>query len=90
MDYGWTLAFVADVPLSSSREPRSVGIDLIQASERNPARVVIAGGGVAALEALLALRSFSRTHFEIDLVAPDADFHRRPLSVGEQIGRAHV
>jgi sulfide:quinone oxidoreductase len=86
VDYGWTLAFVADVPLSSSREPRSVGIDLIQASERNPARVVIAGGGVAALEALLALRSFSRTHFEIDLVAPDADFHRRPLSVGEPFG----
>src|SRR4051794_34902678 len=58
-----------------------MGTQLIEASERDPARVVIAGGGVAALEALLALRSLSRTHFEIHLVAPDDAFHARPLSV---------
>ena len=63
-----------------------MGTDLIQASERTPARVVIAGGGVAALEALLALRAISPTRFEIDLVAPDAEFHGRPLSVGEPFG----
>jgi sulfide:quinone oxidoreductase len=63
-----------------------VGIDLIQASERTPARVVIAGGGVAALEAVLALRALSATHFEIDLVAPDTEFHGRPLSVAEPFG----
>ena len=63
-----------------------MGIDLIQASERTPARVVVAGGGVAALEALLALRAISKTHFEIDLVAPDSEFHGRPLSVAEPFG----
>jgi sulfide:quinone oxidoreductase len=70
-----------------------VGIDLIQASERTPARVVIAGGGVSALEAVLALRAISTTHFEIDLISPDTEFHGRPLSVGEPFGlveRRHV
>jgi sulfide:quinone oxidoreductase len=63
-----------------------VGTDLIEASERTPARVVIAGGGVAALEAVLALRALSPTHFEIELVAPDSEFHGRPLSVAEPFG----
>ena len=63
-----------------------MGIDLIQASEREPARILIAGGGVAALEALLALRAIAPTHFEIDLLAPDAEFHGRPLSVAEPFG----
>lgn len=60
--------------------------DLIEASEQTPTRVLIAGGGVAALEAVLALRSLSKTHFEIDLIAPDAEFHGRPLSVAEPFG----
>jgi sulfide:quinone oxidoreductase len=64
----------------------SVATDLIEATERTPARVVIAGGGVAALEAVLALRALSPTHFEIDLVAPDDEFHGRPLSVAEPFG----
>ena len=85
-DYGEALAIDADVRLPAAREPRCVGIDLIETSERTPARVVIAGGGVAALEAALALRSISPTHFEIDLVAPDAEFHGRPLSVAEPFG----
>ena len=63
-----------------------MGINLIQASEREPARVVIVGGGVAALEALLALRALAPAHFEIHLVAPDAEFHGRPLSVAEPFG----
>src|SRR4051794_19739879 len=58
-----------------------VGTDLIQATEREPARVLIAGGGVAALEAVLALRSMSKTHFTIDLIADERTFHMRPLSV---------
>jgi NADH dehydrogenase FAD-containing subunit len=40
--------------------------------------VVIAGGGVAGLEALLALRGRAR----LTLVAPDRDFVYRPLAVG--------
>jgi sulfide:quinone oxidoreductase len=63
-----------------------VGIDLIEASEREPARVVVAGGGVAALEAVLALRALAPTEFEIELVTPDLEFHPRPLSVAEPFG----
>ena len=44
-----------------------------------PHHVVIAGGGVAALEALLALRELAEDRVEIDIVAPNADFVYRPL-----------
>ena len=44
-------------------------------------RVVIAGGGVAALEATLALRALAREPLSIELVAPDSDFVYRPLAV---------
>src|SRR3954451_16147882 len=46
-------------------------------------RVVIAGGGVAALEAAIALRSIAGSRPQITLVAPNADFIYQPLSVGE-------
>jgi sulfide:quinone oxidoreductase len=60
-----------------------VGTELIEATERNPARVLVAGGGVAALEAVLALRAHSRTAFEIEILAPNDEVHSRPLSVAE-------
>ena len=46
-------------------------------------RVLIAGGGVAALEAMLALRDFLGDRVEIELHAPRRDFIYRPLAVGE-------
>lgn len=46
-------------------------------------RVVIVGGGVAALEALLALRDICGRGPEIELVAPEAEFTYRPLAVAE-------
>ncbi len=49
----------------------------------DPLRVVIAGGGVAALEATLALRALAENRVSIELVAPEADFVYRPLSVGD-------
>lgn len=70
-------------------EPDSVSTELIQASDRHPARVVVAGGGVAALEAILALRSHSATHFDIELLTPEREFHHRPLSVAEPFELAH-
>jgi sulfide:quinone oxidoreductase len=42
-------------------------------------RVVIAGGGVAALEALLVLRELAAERVEIDLLTPNADFAYRPM-----------
>jgi sulfide:quinone oxidoreductase len=50
-------------------------------------RVVIAGGGVAALEALLALRVLSGDRVEIELLAPDPQFAYRPASVADPFGR---
>jgi sulfide:quinone oxidoreductase len=48
--------------------------------------VVIAGGGVAGLEALLALRGRAR----LTLIAPDPDFVYRPLAVAEPFGLGHA
>jgi sulfide:quinone oxidoreductase len=48
-----------------------------------PFKVVIAGGGVAALEAALALRALDAERFEVTLVAPNEDFVYRPMAVRE-------
>ncbi len=48
-----------------------------------PVRVLIAGGGVAALEATLALRALAGDRIAITLVAPESDFVYRPLAVAE-------
>lgn len=45
--------------------------------------VVIAGGGVAALEAALALRDMAGDRVALTLVAPDDRFRYKPLSVKE-------
>ncbi len=49
-------------------------------------RVVVAGGGVAALEAALALRELAEERVEIELVGPEPHFWYRPLSVAEPFG----
>jgi sulfide:quinone oxidoreductase len=46
-------------------------------------RVAIAGGGVAALETLLALRALAPELLEIMLIAPNAEFVYRPMTVRE-------
>jgi len=51
-----------------------------------PAHVVIAGGGVAALETVLALRALAKERVLVDLIAPGHDFVYRPLSVLEPFG----
>lgn len=48
-----------------------------------PSRVVIAGGGVAALEAALALRDQAGGRAALTLVSPAQRFAYRPLTVGE-------
>ena len=52
--------------------------------------IVIAGGGVAGLEALLALRAMARNHVRLTLIAPDPDFSYRPLAVAEPFGLGHA
>jgi len=46
-------------------------------------RVVIAGGGVAALEAVLALRDLAGDRLEIELISPNRDFHLEAMTVAE-------
>jgi thioredoxin reductase len=51
-----------------------------------PADVVIVGGGVAAVESLIALRDLAGERVRITLVAPAPDFVYRPMLVGEPFG----
>src|SRR5918994_899446 len=49
-------------------------------------KVLIAGGGVAGLEALLALRALAGELVDIELIAPTDVFVYRPLLVAEPFG----
>lgn len=48
-----------------------------------PSEVLIAGGGVAALEALLALRDLAGERVRLTLLAPNSEFVYRPMTVRE-------
>jgi len=47
------------------------------------ARVLIAGGGIAGLEALLALRELAGDRVAVTLASPEPDFTYKPLTVSE-------
>ena len=49
-------------------------------------KVLIAGGGVAALEALLALHELVGHRVRLELLAPGTHFLNRPASVAEPFG----
>jgi sulfide:quinone oxidoreductase len=53
-------------------------------------RVVIAGGGVAALETLIALREHARDRVAITLLAPETSFGYRPMTVAEPFAMGHA
>jgi sulfide:quinone oxidoreductase len=63
----------------SSRPPGSAGL-----------RVLIAGGGVAGLETLLALRELAGNLVDVELLSPEHHFWYRPLAVGEPFDVAEV
>jgi len=46
-------------------------------------RVIIAGGGVAALEAALALRELAPEQTSVTVIAPNGEFVNRPMTVRE-------
>jgi sulfide:quinone oxidoreductase len=54
-----------------------------------PHRVVVAGGGVAGLEALLALHALAGDRVQLTLVSPTPDFVYRPLAVAEPFALGH-
>jgi sulfide:quinone oxidoreductase len=53
-------------------------------------RVLIAGGGVAGLEALLALHELAADRVALTLLAPEREFAYRPMAVGVPFARGHV
>jgi sulfide:quinone oxidoreductase len=53
------------------------------AMARERLHVLIAGAGVAGLEAALALRSLAEERVDVELVAPEQEFTYRPLAVAE-------
>jgi sulfide:quinone oxidoreductase len=52
--------------------------------------IVIAGGGVAGLEALLGLRAMARDRVRLTLIAPEPEFSYRPLAVAEPFALGHA
>jgi sulfide:quinone oxidoreductase len=55
-----------------------------------PRHVIVAGGGFAAVEALLALRALAGDRVSLELVAPDRYLRYRPSATGEAFGRDQV
>src|SRR5690348_5728552 len=53
---------------------------------RQPPHVVIAGGGVAAIEAVAALRALTGPLFRITVLAPEAELVPRQSSVAAPFG----
>ncbi len=53
-------------------------------------RVVIAGGGVAALETLIALRDLAGDRVDMTLVAPEESFTYRPMTVAAPFSMGHA
>ena len=51
-------------------------------------KVLVVGGGVAALETVLALQSLAPTRFDIELLAPERHFTYRPHPPGTSFQRA--
>lgn len=52
-----------------------------------PAKVAIIGGGVAALEAMLALDAISYSKADVHLFSPEPEFVLKPLAVSSGFGR---
>jgi sulfide:quinone oxidoreductase len=55
-----------------------------------PQRVVIAGGGVAALETVLALHDLAPELTDVTVIAPNPDFHYRPMTVREPFAQGQA
>ena len=58
-------------------------IGVLMTASRNPLHVLIAGAGVAGLEAALALQALVEGKVSVELLAPEAEFTYRPLAVAE-------
>jgi sulfide:quinone oxidoreductase len=55
-----------------------------------PLHVVIVGGGIAGIEAVLALHELTEGRVHITLIAPEPDFVLRPMTVAVPFSRGHT
>ena len=69
-----------------ARAMSAAGVPVDGGERQHARRVLIAGAGVAALEALLALRHLAGARVSVDVLAPTPDFVLRPFSVVEPFG----
>src|SRR4051794_41959441 len=76
------------------RPPRTEAVGMSESqsfarldSRPAPARVVIAGGGVAAVETLLALRDLAGERISTTVVAPQRTFTSRPMAGASAFAR---
>lgn len=61
-----------------------------QSADTSTARVLIVGGGVAGLEAALALRDLAAGRVQVELRSPRQEFIYRPFAVGEPYGASSI
>ena len=57
---------------------------------RSRLRVVVAGGGFAAAELILALRALAEDRVAVELVTPSTELALRPAATGTPFGLSHV
>lgn len=63
---------------------------MTESPSTEPTHVVIVGGGIAALETVLALHELAGDRVRVTLVAPEPDFTLRPLRVAAPFARGHA
>ena len=76
--------------MSRASRRTNVVLGAIQVSLRDRMRVVITGGGVAALETLLALRAMAGHLVSVTILSPASEFAYRPVTVAEAFDRAQA
>jgi sulfide:quinone oxidoreductase len=66
------------------------GAKNLSTDSSQPARVAIIGGGVAAMEAMLALNAASYSGTDVHLFSPESKFVLKPLAVSTGFGRSDL
>jgi sulfide:quinone oxidoreductase len=67
-----------------------MSVTMIEGRGDERRKVLIAGGGVAGVEALLAFGALAADRVAVELMAPEPEFAYRPLSVAEPFQLAVV
>lgn len=74
----------------AARPARFRIVGMSHPSPTQPLRVVVVGGGIGALETVLALHDLAGARVRVTLIAPEPDFVLAPLSVATPFSRGRV